>query len=732
MFRLYTLKSKLMAGVTALVIGSGLVTSLTVTYRYSRNIYSDAAVQAHHLAHQLALEATDKVLVDDLSGLQKMIDQWMNSTPSLGYLFVVQQGQVLAHSFGDRFPAELLDANRIQSNLAGNLKEDVGLQDRRFIDIAFPVEKGRAGTLRLGISKWSYRQQIIDLWLQMSIITLAVLAIAIFLSLLFIRRITGPLSTLAESAEEVAAGHLHVQIPLRGRDEVGLVAAAFNRMVKRIHEYTAQLEKKTLELNQAYRQTRDSFAIVQEIGAQSRLTDVCKYLIRRFQGVVSCQQMVFLAFFSNRRDMVLISEKNDSRTGKGYDHAFTAVSAYKGATAVKPDFLGERILPESFMAKKQLIVSPVRHEKQPIGALVIACAGDCACNRKGLEVVDLILRQTSGTLKRAMLQEEEIRGLQDRIDQSAEFSGIIGKDPQMRVIYQMIDDIAPTDATVLIQGESGTGKELVARAIHQRGPRSGRPFVVINCSAFPATLLESELFGHEKGAFTGAIRQKAGRFEQADGGTVFLDEIGEIAPSAQIKLLRVIQTQKFERLGGEKSIKVDVRILAATNRDLLGEVRGGNFREDLFYRLNVIPINLPPLRNRKNDIPLLARFFLSRFSAEQGKKLDDFSTEAMRRLLDYHWPGNVRELENSVEHATVLAKGTFIDVSDLPVEVRTADPKEKSEKRTSMVENEKMLLEEALEECDWNKKKAAEQLGISRNTLYRKLKKFRIDPPTVH
>ena len=241
----------------------------------------------------------------------------------------------------------------------------------------------------------------------------------------------------------------------------------------------------------------------------------------------------------------------------------------------------------------------------------------------------------------------------------------------MKTVYQLIKDTAPTDAAVLIQGESGTGKELVAKAVHRHSQRKNGPFVVINCSAFPATLLESELFGHEKGAFTGAVKRKLGRFEQAQSGTVFLDEIGEISLSAQVKLLRVLQTHRFERIGGEQTIEVDVRVISATNKNLMDEIKKGHFREDLFYRLNVIPINLPPLRLRKNDIPLLARHFLSRYAEEQKKQqLIDFSIEAMRQLMAYAWPGNVRELENAVEHSVVLAKGTEVQVVDLPLEIR--------------------------------------------------------------
>jgi two-component system response regulator HydG len=302
----------------------------------------------------------------------------------------------------------------------------------------------------------------------------------------------------------------------------------------------------------------------------------------------------------------------------------------------------------------------------------------------------------------------------------------------MQLIYKLIEDVAPTDATVLIQGESGTGKELVARAIHQHSPRSGKPFVVINCSAYPSTLLEGELFGHEKGAFTGASRRRAGRFEQAHGGTVFLDEIGEISHTAQIKLLRVLQSQKFERIGGEQTLAVDVRILAATNKKLLDQVKSGMFREDLFYRLNVIPILLPPLRDRQNDIPLLARHFLRMFADRQKKDILDFSNEAMRILLNHRWAGNVRELENTIEHAVVLAKGKSVEGADLPLLVTGQAAKAQPATGKTITGNEARLLKEVLEECNWNKTEAAQRLGISRSTLYEKIKKYQLSPPTVH
>jgi DNA-binding NtrC family response regulator len=301
----------------------------------------------------------------------------------------------------------------------------------------------------------------------------------------------------------------------------------------------------------------------------------------------------------------------------------------------------------------------------------------------------------------------------------------------MQVVFKLIEDVSPTDATVLIQGESGTGKELVARAIHQLSLRSDKPFIVINCSAYPSALLESELFGHEKGAFTGAIRKKIGKFQQADGGTVFLDEIGEIDQAGQIKLLRVLQQQTIDRLGGDQPIKVDVRIIAATNKRLAEEVRQGNFREDLFYRLNVIPINLPPLRERSRDIRLLAKHFLGRFCIEQHKSVTGFKNQAMRQLLVNPWPGNVRELEHTIEHAVVLAKGPLIEVTDLPtVLAETAGSEVKA--TASIVENESRLILDTLDACNGNKTEAARKLGISRSTLYEKLKRFNPGNRTLH
>jgi DNA-binding NtrC family response regulator len=408
------------------------------------------------------------------------------------------------------------------------------------------------------------------------------------------------------------------------------------------------------------------------------------------------------------------------------------LSSAKSAVIEKRTGFIPSVLGDGFGGSEGLAFIPIHLEEQTFSALTIACPAGCRCDMKEIESAGMILNQTASVLKRAVLQEEQFRELRTRLEKHSSFSGIVGRDPKMQVIYKLIEDIGPTDATVLIQGESGTGKEIVARAIHRQSLRKDGPFVVINCSAYPSTLLESELFGHEKGAFTGAVRQRPGRFEQADGGTVFLDEIGEILPDAQIKLLRILQTHKLERLGGEKTISVDVRILAATNKDLLEEVKAGRFREDLYYRLNVIPIRIPPLREKRNDIPLLAQHFLRHFATEQGKDIAEFSVEAMRLLMDHSWPGNVRELENSIEHAAVLAKERRIEPVHLPSALHKDFASPLTPKPPTIREHEARLLQEAMEECGWNKKEAANRLGISRSTLYEKLRKYRIALPTAH
>jgi two-component system response regulator HydG len=302
--------------------------------------------------------------------------------------------------------------------------------------------------------------------------------------------------------------------------------------------------------------------------------------------------------------------------------------------------------------------------------------------------------------------------------------GLIGSSPAMQEIYALATRVAPARATVLITGESGTGKGQLAEAIHKKGPRAGGPFVTLHCAAIPEALLESELFGHEKGAFTGADRRRLGRFEQAHGGTLFLDEVGDIPPSIQVKLLRVLQERAFERVGGNETIKTDVRLIAATNKDLAREVAEGRFREDLFYRLNVVHIEMPPLRVRGSDVVTLATHFLKRFAAENNKAITGFSEKATQRLLSHRWPGNVRELENAIERAVVLASGPLIEEGDLPIRVAPAGKQGVQIPGATMAEIERYAILSTLDMVEGSTSKAAEILDISVRTIQYRLHEY--------
>ena len=305
---------------------------------------------------------------------------------------------------------------------------------------------------------------------------------------------------------------------------------------------------------------------------------------------------------------------------------------------------------------------------------------------------------------------------------------MIGKSAEMGKVRTMISKAAPTKATVLITGESGVGKELVAKSIHENSPRKDKPFIIVHCAALSESLLESELFGYEKGAFTGAEIQHKGRFELADGGSIFLDEIGEINPATQVKLLRVLQEKKFERVGGEETIECDVRLIAATNRNLEEEVKNGKFREDLFYRLNVVRIEVPPLRERKDDIPLLMHSFLREFNIENEKNIKGFDNRAKATMLKYSWPGNIRELKNCVESAVVMCSSEEISFEDLPSSVQSRDNEQviRIPLGITMDEAEKIIIQENLAFNNGNKSKTADILGIGRKTLHRKIEELSI------
>jgi DNA-binding NtrC family response regulator len=326
---------------------------------------------------------------------------------------------------------------------------------------------------------------------------------------------------------------------------------------------------------------------------------------------------------------------------------------------------------------------------------------------------------------------EENRDLREALGKRYDAPGIVAQSPKMQEVLGLVERVAQTNSTVLLCGESGVGKDLVARAIHQRSRRSKGPMVKINSTAIPESLLESELFGYEKGAFTGAVGSKPGKFELADGGTLFLDEIGDVPPAVQVKLLRVLQEREFERLGGTKTVKVDVRLVAATNRDLRAALEDGTFREDLYYRLNVVPINIPPLRDHKEDIPALAEMFVHKFADASGKPAQSISPAAMERLTRFHWPGNVRELENVIERAVTLSSGPVLEASDILLD----EPSEKAPAATAgqflpegmtLEQWEDEMIHEAMRRAGGNKSQAARLLGLSRNALRYRLSKLGI------
>jgi DNA-binding NtrC family response regulator len=332
-----------------------------------------------------------------------------------------------------------------------------------------------------------------------------------------------------------------------------------------------------------------------------------------------------------------------------------------------------------------------------------------------------------GRIIRVKNLQRENTILRKKLSRRYAFGDVISKNPRMQEVLDLARDVAGLRSTVLIQGESGTGKELVARAIHNSGERASRPFVAISCAALAETLLESELFGHEKGAFTGAAERKSGKFELADGGTIFLDEIGDISPKLQVDLLRVLQDRSFYRVGGSEEVRVDVRVIAATHVNLQQAVAEGKFRDDLFYRLNVVEIRIPPLRERREDIPLLASHFVERLAHELGKDIGDISEDALKLLMDYHWPGNVRELENAIERAMVTCRNRVLGESDFAFLAQNGRERGWSVPQgMTLQEMEKMLIAVTLERSGGNIKESAAILGIDRSTLYEKIKRYEI------
>ena len=354
-------------------------------------------------------------------------------------------------------------------------------------------------------------------------------------------------------------------------------------------------------------------------------------------------------------------------------------------------------------------------------------ASDYVLKPFSLEEMTLVVRKELDTHN----LREENRSLREALGQRYQYKNIIAKSDKMQAVLAMVERVAPTNATVLLGGESGVGKDLVARAIHEHSNRKSGPFVKINSTAIPENLLESELFGYEKGAFSGATSSKPGKFELADKGTLFLDEIGDVPAATQVKLLRVLQEREFERLGGTRTLKVDVRLIAATNRDLRAALEDGSFREDLYYRLNVVAVDIPPLREHKEDIPELAQFFLEKYGREAAQPVTSISAAAMKMLVEFHWPGNVRELENVMQRAVTLARGETLDVDDIHLDRPHASNNTAPVLPPGMTleQWEQEIIREALRQANGNKSQAARALGLSRNALRYRLSQMGVPDP---
>ncbi len=726
MFR--SLKGSLLAALVATVLLSCLLVAVLASQRYAVSLEGELRSQAEILIRSMALQASDLVLVNDRVSLHKLLQQKVRTHPSLAYAFVVLHDKTLTHTFEKGVPLGFMQLAAPGEGEGVSLKHVKSEQGRRYLHLAAPMFDGKAGVLHVGFDEEQQYAAVRELWVEAVFVAVLVLVPALVGGVIFIRKITHPITTLANATQRMAEGDLDVRVPLDEHEEIAQLAGSFNTMAQRLKEYTHRLEKQAADLEVSNHHISTAFEIIRGLSEQSDLTSLGRYLLGELQKLLRCQHMA-LFLLNSDKSMLFMLTRESSQTHRSLDMLQQAENTLKGLEAFKAH---RRIRIEPPLAPPHIAnmpthaLAPISCEGETCGGLVIGCSGDCACDFHEGELISLVLAHATGSIIRAAQQEEEVRRLRQKLDQAAEFSGIVGKDAKMQTLFALIENVAPTDATVLIQGESGTGKELVAKAIHEKSLRYDKPFVVINCSAYPETLLESELFGYEKGAFTGALKRRLGRFEQADGGTVFLDEIGEVPLSAQVKLLRALQTRQLERLGSEITIPVDVRIIAATNKDLLQEIKTGAFREDLYYRLDVVSISLPPLRERGNDTRLLAQHFLESFAAEQGKQVTGIGPRAMRLLLDYDWPGNVRELENVMEQSVVVARASTIHREDLPSKLQQGAA---SVKHSTILDHERNLLLETLEECNWNKSHAAERLGIGRSTLYAKLRKFRITSP---
>lgn len=444
-----------------------------------------------------------------------------------------------------------------------------------------------------------------------------------------------------------------------------------------------------------------------------------------------------------------LSKKSQKQVSYKVGEGITGLVVQSGKEIVVPDISKDPRFLHKTRSRKQtggkktaFFCVPIKLEGRTIGALSVdkqaGTKTDFQANVRLLNIISTMVAQAVKLNKlvesdRRQLREENVR-LRQELKAQFNIHNMVGSSNSMKDVYRLIEQVSDSNATVIIRGESGTGKDLVAHAIHYNSLRADKPFVKVNCTALPETLLESELFGHEKGAFTGATDRKPGRFERAQGGTIFLDEIGDFTVNLQVQLLRVIQFREFERVGGTETIKANVRIIVATHKNLEEQIKEGLFREDLFYRINVFPIYLPPLRERKDDIMLLADSFLERVAHENNKDITRISTPAIEMLTRYHWPGNVRELENCIERSVLLCDGDVIRSEHLPPSLQMVGKTGAVAKRSLseiIANTEKELIVDALKKCGGRQRRAAEELGVTERILGYKLKKYHIYPKYI-
>jgi PAS domain S-box-containing protein len=509
------------------------------------------------------------------------------------------------------------------------------------------------------------------------------------------------------------------------------------RDVTEKREMEEALAFRSKELQKTQHQLETLFDISRQVSAMDSLSEIVHFVQQIGQEIFQESEMLFFLSDGEKQRFLELEECNFSVVeplGRGMQELEQSglisdfvqyVQNVNDAHIVSSEYSNDipaflRLISKSYPSWFSL---PIFTPHKCIGYFLLGSTVSQEYSREDLHFFHNLFNQIAGDIDHLVRHDNEINLLRQEVTERTSHGEIIGKSDEMQKIYELIDLVSGSDATVLIAGENGTGKELVAQAIHRESHRGSGPFIVANCSAYSPALLESELFGHEKGAFTGAIKRKKGRIERAKGGTLFLDEIGDIAPATQVLLLRFLQDHCFERVGGEQTLEADVRVLAASNLDLYKEVEAGRFRDDLYYRLNVITIGMPPLRDRKEDIPMLCKRFLEKYSLKEGKQIQSFSSSAMQALLDHDWPGNVRQLENAISHAVILAQGSVVEGRHLPQFLKQVTEEPPS---TSLAENERRLILAILQECSWNKHEAARQLQISRSTLYSKIRRYNL------